>query len=138
MARRRKKTARNHAQRQQKPTGNGIQLDKSLPSLPPSAMAAVNATKSAFSPDVETPPSETQSDTPTEIPSRSKLSETRNELSKASRRDASPASQTQVKGLLTTVPRLHVSELTYKFNRLIDTPLQHIQDQSPINGFQQV
>lgn len=64
MARRRKKTARNAAQRQ-KASANSAHLYKSLPSLPPSAEP-----KSSFSPEIETPPSETFSETPTEIPPR--------------------------------------------------------------------
>lgn len=64
MAKRRKKTARNAAQRHKASANNSL-LDKSLPSLPPS-----EAPKSSFSPELETPPSDTQSETLTEIPPR--------------------------------------------------------------------
>lgn len=88
MARRRKKTARNAAQRQ-KANANNALLDKSLPSLPPSA-----APKSAFSPELETPPSETHSETPTEIPPRLRPTDGRRGGSRGGsgdRRDQSPA-----------------------------------------------
>jgi hypothetical protein len=137
MARRRKKTARNAAQRQ-KPSGAGVKLDKSLPSLPPSALAAVNAPKSAFSPDVETPPSDTYSDTPTEIPSRYRSLETRSELSKKSRRDGSPASQTQAKGLFINSFELEAGALIAVVSRYLDPPLDHLQEQSPFGGVKQV
>ena len=93
MARRRKKTARNAAQRQ-KSDKSQVKLDKSLPSLPPSA-----APKSAFSPDLETPGSETYSDTPTEIPPRSRTRE-QPVHSPPEGREASPGSpQNNAKGM---------------------------------------
>lgn len=99
MARRRKKTARNAAQRQ-KSSNSGVKLDKSLPSLPPSI-----APKSAFSPDVDTPGSETYSDTPTEVPSRTHLGE--QSLLSRDRRDASPAgSHNNAKGFHVSDTRL--------------------------------
>src|SRR5271169_10997 len=39
-ARRRKRTTRNAVQRQKPPSNNGVQLDKSLPAIPPPSMAA--------------------------------------------------------------------------------------------------
>lgn len=69
MQRRRKKSQRNGSTRQkhlQQPQNNTMLLDKSLPSLPPSAVS-----QSAFSPDNESPPSETYSETPTELPQSS-------------------------------------------------------------------
>lgn len=72
MARRRKKTARTAAQRQ-KSAANSAHLDKSLPSLPPSA-----APKSTFSTEIEIPPSETLSETPNEILPRLRPRDERN------------------------------------------------------------
>lgn len=66
MQRRRKKSQKNGSNRHkllQPPTNNMMLLDKSLPSLPPSAV-----NQSAFSPDNESPPSESYSETPTELP----------------------------------------------------------------------
>jgi Rho-type GTPase-activating protein 1/2 len=88
MARRRKKTARNAAQRQKTAANNAL-LDKSLPSLPQNA-----APKSSFSPELDTPPSETHSDTPTEIPPRLRPRDERHGVSGGvtrDRRDPSPA-----------------------------------------------
>lgn len=88
MARRRKRTARNAAHRQKAAANNAL-LDKSLPSLPPSA-----APTSSYSPELETPPSETHSETPTEVPPRLQpRSERRGVPRGLSResRDASPA-----------------------------------------------
>ncbi len=88
MARRRKKTARNAAQRQKAAANNAL-LDKSLPSLPPSA-----APKSSYSPEPETPPSETHSETPTEVPPRLQPRSERRAVPRGlsrERRDASPA-----------------------------------------------
>ena len=69
MQRRRKKSQRNGSNRQkhlQQPPNNTMLLHKSLPSLPPSAV-----NQSVFSPDNESPPSETYSETPTELPQNS-------------------------------------------------------------------
>lgn len=66
MQRRRKKSQKNGSNRHkhlQQPQNNTMLLDKSLPSLPPSAV-----NQSAFSPDNESPPSEGYSETPTELP----------------------------------------------------------------------
>ena len=66
MQRRRKKSQKNGSNRHkllQPPTNNMMLLDKSLPKLPPSAV-----NQSAFSPDNESPPSESYSETPTELP----------------------------------------------------------------------
>ena len=66
MQRRRKKSQKNGSNRHkhiQQPPNNARLLDKSLPSLPPSAVHP-----SAFSPDNESPPSESYSETPTELP----------------------------------------------------------------------
>ena len=66
MQRRRKKSQKNASSRHrhlQQPHNSTMLLDKSLPSLPPSAVD-----KSAFSTDNESPPSESYSETPTELP----------------------------------------------------------------------
>ena len=66
MQRRRKKTQKNGSNRHkhlQQPPNNTMLLDKSLPSLPPSAV-----NQGAFSPDNGSPPSESYSETPTELP----------------------------------------------------------------------
>ncbi|KAK2784900.1 Rho-type gtpase-activating protein [Onygenales sp. PD_12] len=73
MARRRKRTARNAAQRQK--VAN-VHLDKSLPSLPPSMMGS----------DANTPSTDPYSDTPTELPSRGR-SEDERSYSRNSRND---------------------------------------------------
>ena len=86
MARRRKKTARNAAQRQKMLANNAVHLDKSLPSLPSSA-----APQSAITPDVETPSSETYSETPTEIPSRERHEDEAHNPPTVSQREKSPA-----------------------------------------------
>lgn len=88
MARRRKKTQRSAAQRQKAASNNAL-LDKSLPSLPPSA-----APNTSFSPGIETPPSETHSETPTEVPPRLRPKDERQGGSRGGsrdRRDQSPA-----------------------------------------------
>ena len=79
MQRRRKKGQKNGSSRHkpfQPPPNNTM---KSLPSLPPNA-----STQSAFSPDEESPPSETYSETPTELPphlnGRPSNSRTRSEI----------------------------------------------------------
>lgn len=61
MARRRKRSARNAAQRQKAPNPS-MHLDKSLPSLPPVMPQNV------ASPEVETPMSDPYSDVPSEAP----------------------------------------------------------------------
>ncbi len=66
MQRRRKKSQKNASNRHkhlQQPPNSTMLLDKSLPSLPPSAV-----NQNVFSPDNESPPSETYSETPTELP----------------------------------------------------------------------
>ena len=66
MQRRRKKSQKNASNRHkhlQQPPNSTMLLDKSLPSLPPSA---INPT--VFSQDNESPPSESHSETPTELP----------------------------------------------------------------------
>ena len=89
MARRRKKTSRNAAQRQKTAANNNALLDKSLPSLPPSA-----APKSSFSPEIETSPSETQSEPPAEALPRLRPRHDRHDGSRGGskeRREPSPA-----------------------------------------------
>lgn len=69
MQRRRKKGQKNGSNRHkqfQQAVNNTMLLDKSLPSLPPSAV-----NQSAFSPENESSPSETHSETPTELPTAS-------------------------------------------------------------------
>ena len=82
MQRRRKKGQKNGINRHkhvQPASNNTMLLDKSLPSLPPSAV-----NQSAFSPEEESPPSETYSETPTELPlqprTRPSNSRTRSEV----------------------------------------------------------
>ena len=67
MQRRRKKSQKNSTshrkQHPQQQAGHTMLLDKSLPSLPPSAV-----NQSALIPDNESPPSEVYTETPTELP----------------------------------------------------------------------
>ena len=84
MQRRRKKSQKNSTNRHkhlQQPPNSTMLLDKSLPSLPPSAVS-----QNAFCPDSESPPSETYSETPTDLHHPSSLkrpsnSRTRSEAS---------------------------------------------------------
>lgn len=81
MARRRKRSARNAAQRPKIPSAS-MQLDKSLPSLPPTT-----APRDVASPDVDTPMSDPYSDVPSEAPPRSRPADrisSRNETSNGS------------------------------------------------------
>jgi hypothetical protein len=135
MARRRKRP-KNSAHRQ-KLANNGVQLDKSLPSLPPSAVAPVSAPKSAFAPDVETSMSEAYSDTPTEIPPRQRPSVNRSESPRRNRRDPSPASQTQSKGLLLNIPGRRARLICW-FSRHIDPSREYVQEQPTFDGVKQV
>ncbi|KAI9840331.1 MAG: Rho-type gtpase-activating protein [Thelocarpon superellum] len=85
MARRRKKS---RAAAQQKAAANGqspMLLDKSLPSLPPSAVP-----EAVLSPEQETPPSETHSETPTEMSPHPRMPEAHLETPKIRKRDRSP------------------------------------------------
>lgn len=66
MQRRRKKGQKNGSSRHKQPQAAPNNTMKSLPSLPPSA---VNQT--ILSPEAESPPSETYSETPTELPPHS-------------------------------------------------------------------
>ena len=77
MQRRRKKSQKSSSTRHrtlQQPPNNTMLLDKSLPSLPPNAV-----NQSAFSQGNDSPPSETYSETPTELnhPSRKRPSTSR-------------------------------------------------------------
>ncbi|OCL01731.1 RhoGAP-domain-containing protein [Glonium stellatum] len=85
MARRRKKSKKPPA------SSNGAApiLDKSLPALPPNAVP-----QNAFTPDMDTPPSEVYSEPPTtEVSPRPRGSKSRKDASPANfQRDASPAS----------------------------------------------
>ena len=84
MARRRKKTARNAASRQ-KAANNNNMLDKSLPSLPSSAVPT-----SAFVPEHEMPRSEVYSNGSNDLLARSRLQDaSRNGVSQQ-RREPSP------------------------------------------------
>ncbi|OCK86068.1 RhoGAP-domain-containing protein [Lepidopterella palustris CBS 459.81] len=84
MARRRKKSKKPPAA-----NGPGAIRDKSLPALPPNALPS-----SAFTPDMDTPPSEVYSEPPTtEVSPQPRGSKSRKETSPANlHRDASPAS----------------------------------------------
>ena len=67
MQRRRKKSQKNASTRHKhppQPTNSAMLLDKSLPSLPPSAVDR----SAAFSPDNDSPISESYTETPTELP----------------------------------------------------------------------
>lgn len=83
MARRRKKSSKSTRRPSHNPSSH---LDKSLPSLPPSALP-----QAAFSPDRETPQSGTfsNSDTPTELPGS--VPPSRLNSSRSNHRDPSPA-----------------------------------------------
>ena len=83
MARRRKKSSRS-GHRHRNGSNNAMHLDKSLPSLPPNA----NPTNH-FSSGHETPPSDTFSDTPTELPGS--IPPSRPSASTANTYDRSPA-----------------------------------------------
>ncbi|PGH11106.1 hypothetical protein AJ79_05051 [Helicocarpus griseus UAMH5409] len=99
MARRRKRSAR--GQRQKVPN---VQLDKSLPSLPPT----IDSNNGA--PDLGTPSSDPYSDTPTELPSRA-MSEERRSSSKNNKNVGSPEPQP------VNQDNLILPSSTYKSNR---------------------
>ncbi|KAK5118785.1 hypothetical protein LTR85_007991 [Meristemomyces frigidus] len=87
MARRRKKAKTGPRQAQGGASGAGP-AEKALPSLPPGA-----ASSSAFSPDIETPPSETYTDTPSARSPRNQYLTSRKDASSSNlRRDVSPVS----------------------------------------------
>jgi Rho-type GTPase-activating protein 1/2 len=95
MTRRRKKTARNAAQRQkQMPANNSSHLDKSLPSLPPS-----QALKHAFTPSVDSPSADRFSGTTlAETPSLARQIE---EMRQADRQEGSLGVQNYNRGMKT-------------------------------------
>lgn len=64
MARRRKRTARNTAQRSKLSANNSVQLDKSLPAIPPP-----EARKTAYVPDEQSPYPEEYVEAPADVPS---------------------------------------------------------------------
>ena len=132
MARRRKKTARNAAQRQ-KSAANTALLDKSLPSLPPSA-----APKSTLSPELETPPSETHSETPTEIPPRLRPRDERHDGPRGGsreRRDISSANgRSNSRGLFKSL----LTRVSSSTDHLADAlNILQIQDNSPHSSISQ-
>lgn len=94
MARRRKKTARNAAQRQKVTSNNSAHLDKSLPAIPPP-----EARKTLYSPTIGTPSSET-SDSTMQMPSVSVPSYDEQRQQMGERRDPSPATQNYAKGTI--------------------------------------
>ncbi|KAL9607507.1 MAG: hypothetical protein Q9167_007581 [Letrouitia subvulpina] len=67
-------------------------IHKSLPSLPPNAKALEAASQSPFSPDNESPPSDTYSDTPTELP---RISQKRPSTSRSSSQNGMSSEQQQ-------------------------------------------
>src|SRR5271155_2282459 len=84
-ARRRKRTTKNAVPRQKPPSNNGVQLDKSLPAIPPSKSA-----DSAFISELETPPIEIYSELPAEaVPRAGSTADTSNQTVR--RREQSPA-----------------------------------------------
>ncbi|KAL9114472.1 MAG: hypothetical protein Q9227_001553 [Pyrenula ochraceoflavens] len=92
MARRRKKTARNNAQRQK--AQNQVHLDKSLPSLPPTA-----APEPPFSPELDIPSPDPYADQVTEIPPRKRPTERRQGSSGRIMQEDSPSTnQHQFRG----------------------------------------
>lgn len=98
MQRRRKKTAKHgssrHRHNQQPPQtqqpNNTMLIHKSLPSLPPNVESLEPASQSPFSPDNESPPSETYSDTPTELP---RISQKRPSTSRSSSQNGMSSEQ---------------------------------------------
>jgi hypothetical protein len=103
MARRRKKSKNSSGR--QKQSSNNMLLEKSLPSLPPGA-----ATQTALTPDRETPPSDTLSETPTELP----VSQPRkSSKSRVAGRDRSPAvSDEDRRGIIHSAPSITELMLT--------------------------
>lgn len=122
MARRRKKTARNaHRHKAQ----NMAKLDKSLPSLPPTAVPEMS-----FSPEVETPSPDSYPPPSVEVPSRKRPSDPRHQGSGSSRKEDSPATtQNQFQGKtyftfhassclhFTDNPNLSIPSDSYRNNR---------------------
>lgn len=92
MARRRKKTARNAAHRHK--AQSNVKLDKSLPSLPPSAVPEMS-----FSPEVEVPSPDSYPPSSTEVQPRKRPSDSRYQGPGNPRNHDSPASaQNQFQG----------------------------------------
>ena len=87
MARRRKKTARNAAQRTKTAPPNA-KIDKSLPALPPGDTIPLANTS-----ETSTPVSDAPSDTPTEIPPRNRGLDPRQDRSNGIKRSVSPAAR---------------------------------------------
>lgn len=94
MARRRKKTARNTAQRQKLASSNSSHLDKSLPSLPPS-----EARKHAFSPPVDSPSPDSYASSLVEAPTLNKQIEEMRKAPTAERRDVPSGAQNHNRGM---------------------------------------
>ncbi|KAL8688156.1 MAG: hypothetical protein Q9218_005862 [Villophora microphyllina] len=95
MQRRRKKTAKHGSTRhkhslQQQPSSNTMLLHKSLPSLPPNALAPELAAQGTFSPENDSPPSDGYSDTPTELP---RMSHKRPSASRSNSHNGTPTEQ---------------------------------------------
>ncbi|KAL8835493.1 MAG: hypothetical protein Q9170_003295 [Blastenia crenularia] len=97
MQRRRKKTTRHGSTRhkhslQQQSSSNAMLLHKSLPSLPPNAVAPDPTIQSTFSPENESPPSDGYSDTPTELP---RMSHKRPSASRSNSHNGTPQEQSR-------------------------------------------
>ena len=93
MARRRKRSARNAAQRQKAPSAS-MHLDKSLPSLPPTVMPVDVA-----SPDVDTPMSDPYSEPGSDIPLHNKLADSHTSSSRNESRELPAALQAANQGM---------------------------------------
>ncbi|KAF2456128.1 hypothetical protein BDY21DRAFT_288458 [Lineolata rhizophorae] len=98
MARRRKKT-KNHKRTAPSGANGSVIVDKSLPALPPNADRPGAFVRAA---DIDTPPSESYTDTPTELSPRPRTARSRKEASPGNlKREASPASADERKENLT-------------------------------------
>lgn len=116
MARRRKKAKGGSRQAQSSSNGPTPSVEKALPSLPPGAVPS-----SAFSPEIETPPSDIYSETPSTRSPRQPQTKSRKETSSSNlRRDVSPMSDEARRG---AYYEAHVAET-----------LRTIADSSTIDG----
>jgi hypothetical protein len=107
MARRRKKTARNAAQRQKVTSSNTAHLDKSLPAIPPP-----EARKTLYSPTTGTPSSDTSEST-VQMPSVRMPTQDEHRQEMVERRVPSPAAQVYARGtyLMRITARLHFTDI---------------------------
>ena len=82
-------------------TGTSSAKEKALPSLPPGALA-----QTGFTPDMETPPSESLTGTPARSPPERQYSNRRDMAQSSMRRDVSPLSDDAQRGGFTSAPWL--------------------------------